>query len=154
MFNLDLQTLTIGLAVWLLGVSFFLYRNISHYNRLLGKGEKKNLKEILEKLLKEIEASKKEIQALKTKTAEIEKDALFHIQKIGFLKFNPFKNIGGEQSFILSLLDKKGSGVLVTSLHDRETTRWYVKMVKNGKGVNYQLSKEEKEVIRKANQYE
>ena len=139
------------LIVWLLGISFFLYKNISHYNRLVGKGEKKNLKEILEKLLKEIEASKKETQALKTKTAEIEKDALFHIQKTGLLKFNPFKDIGGEQSFILSLLDKEDSGVLITSLYGRETTRWYVKMVRKGKGLNYELSKEEKDVIKKAN---
>ena len=151
-FNLGFQTLNLivcFLIVWLLGVSFFLYKTISHYSRLT-KGEKKNLKEILDKLLKEVEVSKKEIKNLQEKTAGLEKEAFFHLQKIGLLKFNPFKDIGGEQSFILSLLDKENNGVLITSLYGREETRWYVKKVKKGKGVSYELSKEEKEAIKKA----
>ena len=153
MFNIDIQTLSIGfgfLIIWLFGVSFFLYRNISHYNRLIGKAKKENLKEILEKILKEVKISKKEIENLRIKIAEIEKEALFHIQKIGLLKFNPFKDIGGEQSFTLSLLNKKDTGVVITALHSRETTRFYVKKIKKGKGADYELSREEIEAIKEA----
>lgn len=138
------------LAVWLLGVSFFLFRSISHYNRLVRGKDKKGLQEILERVLKEIRTSKKEIDALKEKVLGLEENSLLHIQKIGLLKFNPFKDIGGEQSFVLSLLDAKDNGVVITSLHSRETTRFYIKRVKKGKGVNYELSKEEKETIKKA----
>lgn len=151
-FKLDLQILSVLfylIILWLLGVSFFLYKTVSHYNHLVKGEDKKNLKELLDEILKAVGSFKKEIEDLETKTLKLEKDSLLHIQKIGLLKFNPFKDIGGEQSFILSLLDKEDNGVVITSLHGRETTRWYVKKVKRGKGVNYQLSKEEVEAIKK-----
>ncbi|MBL7159332.1 DUF4446 family protein [Candidatus Microgenomates bacterium] len=153
MFNFSTQILSIGfcfLIAWLLVISFFLYKNIAHYNRLLGKDKKESLKGVLDKILKEAEISKEEIKNLQIKTERIEKDGFFHIQKVGLIKFNPFKDIGGKQSFILSLLDGKNNGVLITSFHGRETTRWYVKKVKEGKGVKYDLSKEEIEVIQRA----
>ena len=153
MFDFSTQILSIGfcfLVVWLLVISFFLYKNIAHYNRLLGKDKKESLKEVLDKILEEAKVSKEEIKSLQAKTERIEKDSFFHIQKVGLIKFNPFKDIGGKQSFILSLLDGKNNGALITSLHGRETTRWYVKKVKEGKGVEYDLSKEEIEVVQRA----
>ena len=45
------------------------------------------------------------------------------IQKINLLRFNPFDDVGGDQSFVLTLLDKDNSGVLLTSLHHRSFTR-------------------------------
>lgn len=69
--------------------------------------------------------------------------------KIGLVRFNPFDDIGGDQSFILSLLDNTNSGVIITSLHNRSTTRVYAKPVLNGEGDNVTLSKEEKTAILK-----
>ena len=150
-FNSQMSSIPFYLLVlWVLGLSFFLYKSISHYNRLVGKEGKDGLREVLERLLRELKVSKKEIETLKKKVRELEEKSVFHIQKIGLLKFNPFKDIGGEQSFILSFLDGKDSGVVITSLHGRETTRWYLKRVEKGKGVDYELSKEEIEVIKKA----
>jgi len=67
--------------------------------------------------------------------------------KIGLTRFNPFDDIGGDQSFILSILDKNNSGVLITSLHNRDLTRIYAKQIKFGEGDNITLSKEEKSAI-------
>lgn len=153
MFEFNLQlffVLAFIVIIWLLGVTFFLYKSVSHYNRLVKGKDKKTLTELLEKILKESDATKEEIEDLKKKVNQIEDQALTHIHKIGLVKFNPFKDIGGKQSFILSLLDGKDSGVVITSLHGRQETRWYVKMIKEGKGVNYELSKEEIEAIKKA----
>lgn len=138
--------------VWLSGVTFFLYKSVSHYNRLVKGKDKKSLSELLEKILEESDIAKKEIEDLKKKIKQIEDHALSHIHKIGLIRFNPFKDIGGKQSFVLSLLDAENSGVVVTSLHGRQETRWYVKMVKRGQGVNYELSKEEIEAVKKAGQ--
>ena len=67
--------------------------------------------------------------------------------KINILRFNPFENIGGDQSFILTILNHNNDGVVVTSLHNRDLTRIYAKPIKNGQGDNITLSKEEKLAI-------
>jgi hypothetical protein len=67
--------------------------------------------------------------------------------KINITRYNPFGDIGGDQSFILTLLDQTNSGVVVSSLHNRDITRVYAKPIKNGEGDNITLSKEEKLAI-------
>ncbi len=67
--------------------------------------------------------------------------------KINVTRFNPFENVGGDQSFILTILDQNNSGAVVTSLHNRDITRIYAKSIKNGQVENNTLSKEEKLAI-------
>ena len=67
--------------------------------------------------------------------------------KINVTRFNPFENVGGNQSFILTILDQTDSGVILTSLHNRDLTRLYAKPIKNGEAENNTLSKEEKLAI-------
>lgn len=69
--------------------------------------------------------------------------------KIGLTRFNPFEDMGGDQSFILCLLDQNNSGVIITSLHNRDITRVYAKPIKSGEGENFTLSKDEKSAILK-----
>jgi len=72
------------------------------------------------------------------------------LQKISFTRFNPFNDVGGNQSFILVLLDNINSGVIITSLHNRNNTRIYAKQIKNGQGKPAALSKEEKTALNQA----
>jgi len=72
------------------------------------------------------------------------------IQKVGLYRYNPFDDLGGDQSFSLSILDQTNSGVILTSLHHRNFTRIYAKPVKNGEEDSITLSKEEKSAIVKA----
>jgi Protein of unknown function (DUF4446) len=65
------------------------------------------------------------------------------------LRFNPFSDTGGEQSFIISLLDGGGNGILLTSLHGRGVTRIYAKRVTAGK-TDQELSSEEKKALSQA----
>jgi hypothetical protein len=67
--------------------------------------------------------------------------------KINITRFNPFDDIGGDQSFVFSILDQNNSGAILTSLHNRDLTRIYAKPIKNGEGDNITLSKEEKLAI-------
>lgn len=70
--------------------------------------------------------------------------------KVNLVRFNPFNDLGGDQSFILVLLNEQQDGVVVTSLHSRDRTRIYAKPLKNGAGDNVSLSREEKLAIVKA----
>lgn len=100
--------------------------------------------------MRETTTAKKDIAVLQEQYATIEKQGQFHIQKIGLSRFNPFKDTGGDQSFILALLDGKDTGVVISGLYSRAGTRWFAKKVVNGKGVEYELSEEEKKTIKEA----
>lgn len=136
--------------VWLLSLSFFFWRVLQHYNRLTKGVSEKGLKSVLENLLKEAELNRKDIEYLKEYSARIEKDGLLHIQKVGLIRFNPFKDTGGDQSFILSLIDGNDNGVIISGLYSRSGTRWYAKRVSNGKGIEHELSEEEKKALKEA----
>lgn len=70
--------------------------------------------------------------------------------KIYLNRFNPFEEVGGDQSFILCLLDNTKSGVIITSLHHRDFTRVYAKSIKNGESLESRLSKEEIKTLKQA----
>jgi len=135
---------------WLFVLSYLFYRLGKHYDKLTTGITKRGLKEILEKILEKVDESEKKIHKLEKWCQELEKDGSLHLQKIGLLRFNPFADTGGNQSFILALLDSHNNGVIINSLHSRTGTRWYAKSVKNGKGVEYELSSEEEKAIKEA----
>jgi hypothetical protein len=136
--------------VWLLLITFFLWRAISHYNKLTKGISVKSLKTVLENLLKDVSFQEKEIEQLKEHALKLEKEGQLHIQKLGLIRFNPFKDTGGDQSFVLSLLDGNDTGVIISGLYSRSGTRWYAKRVISGKGTEHDLSEEEKKAIKEA----
>jgi hypothetical protein len=73
----------------------------------------------------------------------------FCIQKTGMIRFNPFKEVGGDQSFSLAILDGNDSGVVITSYYSRKENKIYGKPIKNGSS-DYPLSEEEALAIEKA----
>ncbi|OGH03116.1 MAG: hypothetical protein A2798_01660 [Candidatus Levybacteria bacterium RIFCSPHIGHO2_01_FULL_37_17] len=136
--------------VWLGALTFFFIRLLTHYNSLSKGVSQKSLKSILEDLLKDVDLNKKDIEYLKSYASKIDKQGSLHVQKIGLLRFNPFKDTGGDQSFILSLIDGNNSGVIISALYSRSGTRWYAKKVIEGQGSEYELSDEEKQVLKDA----
>ena len=71
------------------------------------------------------------------------------LQRIGIVRFNPFEDTGGNQSFALAMLDAQGNGLIVTSLHSRGGTRVYGKPITGGRA-EAALSQEESEALRLA----
>ncbi len=136
--------------LWLFLLTVFLWRAFSHYNKLTQGVSQRSLKSVLETLLKESNITKKDIEFLKSQCDKIEKEGKLHIQKVGLVRYNPFKDTGGEQSFVLSLIDGKDTGVVLSGLFSRSGTRWYAKKVLDGKGTEYELNEEEKKAIREA----
>ena len=72
-------------------------------------------------------------------------------QKVSIVRFNPFGDTGGDQSFALAVLDGHDSGYILTSMHGRSGTRVYVKPVDYGSS-KHQLSKEEERALKQASQ--
>jgi len=139
------------IILWIGGLSAALWRAVSHYNNLTKGLINKGLGSVLENIIKDINIAKKDISYLKDYCDTIQKDGVFHIQKVGLLRFNPFKDTGGDQSFILALVDGTDTGVIISGLYSRSGTRWYAKRVIKGKAVEHELSSEEKEALKMAN---
>ena len=137
------------LGLWLAVLTVGLWRYIRHYNRLTKKTGKQGLKSILEEILRFIQQNQKDVLDLEKKYQKLDKESVRYLQKVGFLRFNPFSDTGGEQSFILTILDGKGDGMVISSLHSRGTTRLYAKEIEKGESRTFGLSKEEEQVINK-----
>jgi hypothetical protein len=136
----------------LVGLFYLLGQNIRNNRRLkiFFSGRKaQDLEEILAQQIKRQIKSEKEIKELYKSSRDLWKIALKSIQKVGVVRFNPFKTTGGDQSFAIALLDSSDTGVVISSLYTREGTRVYSKPLDKGKS-KYPLSEEEKQAIEKA----
>ena len=136
--------------IWALVLTFFFLRFYLFYIKIKQGTKEKSLIPILNDLLSKEIKIEKGIIALDRKVAELDEESQFFIQKVGMLRFNPFNDTGGDQSFILSLLDERDTGVVISSLHTRTGTRWYAKQIVEGKALDHELSNEEKNAILKA----
>jgi len=70
-------------------------------------------------------------------------------QKMGFVKYDAFKGMGGQSSFVLTLLDQSNNGILLNSMHSREGCYFYAKEIVNGR-CEVTLGEEEAESLRNA----
>ena len=138
------------LFLWLIFLSYLLWRGYMHYTHLTRGVNRKTLPAILEGVLHDTENTKRSLAELKKQCDTMEHESSFHIQKLGLLRFNPFKDTGGDQSFILTLLDSHDTGVIISGLYSRSGTRWYAKKVQKGKGVEHDLSEDEKKALKLA----
>lgn len=77
---------------------------------------------------------------------DLKKESMNSIQNIGIVRFNPFKETGGNQSFAMALTDKKRNGVVLSSLYTRERVNVFAKPIKNGAS-EYTLTNEEQSAI-------
>lgn len=143
------MSLVISLVIffWLGTITFLLWRLIKTFNRLTKGVSDEDFRSILGKLLDEIKDQQKKNEELDKRLSLLNLDCLNHIQKIGFIRYNPFSETGGNQSFALAILDGRDSGLVITSLHSRESTRVFAKPVKEGKEAGFEFSKEEIQAI-------
>lgn len=138
------------LVLWLAIISVFYFRLNRHYRRLIGGAKTKDLKAVLEKLLDHSELNRREIKEVEKQIGVLDKKHLINLQKIGLIRFNSLADTGGNQSFALALLDGQGNGLVVSTLHSRQSTRIYAKPLFKGKPQGFDLSIEEKQALSQA----
>ena len=138
-------------------VLFILLININmKYNRLKAayttflKGKDgKNLEEsFFEKfrLLDEVEKIAKEN---KEEVRNLRKQVQKTYQKVGIVRYYAFNEMGGNLSFVLTMLNDQNSGWLLNAMHSREGCYTYIKEIINGKSY-VELGEEEKESLERA----
>lgn len=83
--------------------------------------------------------------------AELFSKQKYNFQKMGLVKYDAFKEMGGKLSFALVLLDENNNGILLNSVHSSEGCYSYTKRIKNGNSA-IDLSNEEKVAVERAMQ--
>ena len=141
--------LILGLIIWNIFLQLLILK-IKKKLRLFLKGRKvKDVEEVLSEQLKRMKGIEKNVKELTKWNKDLQKMCDLSITKLGVIRFNPFKDTGGDQSFVVAFLDSNNSGVIFSSLYTREGTRVYTKPIQKGKS-DYHLTKEELEAIKQA----
>jgi hypothetical protein len=145
-----LSFITFVILIWNILIQLAL-RKIQLANREFFKGEKiKNLEEVLLDQAKNLKVLDKDIQELYAISNRINSLAMRGIHKISAIRFNPFKDVGGNQSFSIALLNGKNTGITITALYTKEGTRVYSKAITAGESNAFPLTEEEKKAIETA----
>ncbi|MCL4541102.1 MAG: DUF4446 family protein [Chloroflexi bacterium] len=122
---------------------------ISHYRVLTRGVGTGRLDDLLEQHLERLDATSAKLDEVAGYCNELDGAVQRSLQRVGVVRFNPFSEVGGDQSFAVALLDAKGDGLVISSIFGRRESRVYVKPVERGLS-KYALSDEEQQAIRQA----
>jgi hypothetical protein len=111
--------------------------------------DEQTLEAVLGRSLERVQQAVRDVDVVAARTAVLERDVQNAFGRVGLVRFNPFEDTGGNQSFALALLDGRGDGFVVSSLHARAGTRVYAKAVSGGAS-EAALSDEESDALRQA----
>lgn len=106
----------------------------------------KNLDTLLQQYIETVNKLDNHLSECEARLGKIEDRLKVSIDRAELLRFNAFENMGSDLSFALALMNEEGDGVVLSSIHNREESRFYAKPVKAGEST-YHLSEEERKVI-------
>ena len=130
------------IILWIISIEYRLKRFFTGTNA-------RNLEEVMNIIGKD-NALIKEVQSqIKTNLVNIDKRLDKSIRNVKTVRFNPFVDAGGNQSFAISFLNDEGDGVIISSLYARDRMSIFAKPINKGKS-DFELTNEEKEVLEKS----
>ncbi|MDQ6766490.1 MAG: DUF4446 family protein [Candidatus Eremiobacteraeota bacterium] len=90
--------------------------------------------------------SPSDMTTLRSRVDALEANAARSLQRVGFVRFNAFPDVGSELSYALAVVDGHGNGFLVSSIYSREEVRTYAKAIRTF-SADKDLSDEERRAI-------
>ncbi len=127
------------ISLWLLVLTGYFFYSLGKIKQLYSHSDTGKLDE-----------HQKLLGTMAEQISKMRKAGASYVQRVGLVRFNPFQDVGGDQSFSLALLDGDGNGVVISSLHSRAVTRTYAKPIIGGKSLRHDLSQEEERAIAQA----
>lgn len=136
--------------VILLVIVYMKYCHLKKNYDIFMRGRKaKNLEKIILSRFKELEKvsdlSKKNEREIKKINRQIKKC----YQKTAIVKYDAFQEMGGDLSFVLTMLDENDNGWLFNAMHSKEGCYTYSKEIINGE-CDLELAEEEMKCLEKA----
>jgi hypothetical protein len=153
---MDTQTITYiaaGVAALSLLTSIWIIIRLTKLDRIrrefLSSDMDKDLEQVLVEQNRTITKLRSDLSDLNGHLTDLTIINKLNLSKIGFVRYNPFDDSGGNISFAVALLNSHGDGVVISSLHGREGTRVYSKQVQALKSES-KLTEEEVTAIENA----
>lgn len=120
------------------------------YDEFMRDSDGKSLEEAFQKKFANMDYINGKIKEVDEHLDIIDENLLKTYQKVGVVKYDAFKEVGGTLSFVLTLLTKKNDGFIMNSMHsNKEGCYIYIKEVKSGE-VFVTLSEEERQSLEQA----
>lgn len=119
------------------------------YNSLTRGLSGANIEDLFLSINRDISSVNRDVNLLEDHLESLETKLSFALQRIGFVRYNAFGDMGSELSFSIALLDSYNNGFVLTSIYGRERSVSFSKPIKNGK-TNIPISPEEMLAIDRA----
>ena len=123
-----------------------LYRR---YDRFMRGKDAETLEDTMISILEQLKDLNAKDRANKDMMKSLSKQVKDSFQKFGFVKYNAFKGMGGNLSFVLAMLDDNNTGFVLDAVHSREGCYLYLKEVEEG-ATEVLLGSEEQEALEQA----
>ena len=120
------------------------------YEEFMRDADGKSLESAFQKKFENMDYINGKIQDMDAHLEKIDDNLIKSYQKVGIVKYDAFKEVGGTLSFVLTLLTKENDGFIMNSMHsNKEGCYIYIKEVKAGE-VFMNLSEEERQSLEQA----
>lgn len=158
-FGIDIGYVVIGMAgvILLLFIIILVMMIRGHglrkrYKQFMSGENGKSMESAILDKFKSIDKLENDVNNINQELAAINAQLVTAYQKIGIVKYDAFKEIGGKLSFVLVLLTAEDNGFILNSMHStKEGCYTYTKEVVNGE-VYVILSEEEQQALEEAKQ--
>ena len=137
-------------AVVLLIITLVQYRKLNEkYNKFMCGEDACSLEDKIQSLIENVEILNDESAAHTEDINTIFNKHEYAYQKMGLIKYDAYKEMGGKLSYALTLLDEQDSGFIINSVHSSTGCYSYTKRIKGGV-CDLDLSPEEQASLDKA----
>lgn len=139
-----------GIPTLLSLILLFMLLNLRKRIDILTKGVKeKDLVDVVSQHIYTVNKCNREIDAINKEFEKMRSDIAKYFRKVSLLRYQGFKDTGGDHSFTLTMLDENNSGIIITSLQGRDVSKLFAKRIENGK-TEHTLTDEEKQSLHDA----
>lgn len=148
---LVILSIILAVAAIILVIMLFLKQSRLEANyKIFMKGKNgKTLEETFKSKFEDIELVREQTDLLHKRMMYVEKSLNKSYQKCGVVKYDAFKELGGQLSFAYALLNDSNTGFVINCIHSREGSYTYIKDIVRGE-CELPLSEEEAEAVNTA----
>ncbi len=119
------------------------------YDRFMRGKDAENMEETILSCIEKNEQIDQMNQLLREDIVSLRKNQRITYQKMGIVKYNAFREMSGDLSYALALLDQEDNGFIINSVYAKEGGYSYIKEIVRGES-SILLSDEEKAALNKA----
>lgn len=146
--NIELFLATLGTLFGAFSIFLILKQNRKLKKFFAGKNAG-DLEYVLEDIIKALKTEIQKREHSDTRIKELEEESEKSLRGLGIVRYNPFPDVGGMQSFCVALLNEKRDGFVISSLYARDRMSLFCKPI-NNLSSEFELSTEEKQALDKA----